>query len=49
MTPLNAILNITDILQNELKEDVLAGSVVDTQKIPASGASSKNHSMIARL
>ena len=49
MTPLNAILNITDILQNSLKDDVLAGTVIDMQKIPASGASTQNHNMIVRL
>ena len=47
MTPLNAILNITDVLQNSLKDDVLAGT--DLQKIPASGASTQNHNMIVRL
>ena len=49
MTPLNAILNITDILQSSLKDDVLAGTVTDMQKIPASGASTQNHNMIVRL
>jgi len=47
MTPLNAILNITDILQNSLKDEVLSGN--DMQKIPASGASTQNHNMIVRL
>ena len=49
MTPLNAILNMTDILQNSLKDDILSGAAADVQKIPASGASSQNQNLIMRF
>jgi len=41
MTPLNAILNVTDILQTMLHDDVVGDTVQDLQKIPASRASSQ--------
>jgi len=42
MTPLNAILNVTDILQNTLKSDIMNLKFGDPNKAPASGASNDN-------
>ena len=49
MTPLNAILNVTDVLQDMLYEDVMNGIVEDLQKVPASSASSGNINFVQIL
>ena len=39
MTPLNAILNVTDILQNTLEQDIQNQKFGDPNKVPASASS----------
>jgi hypothetical protein len=42
MTPLNSILNVTDILQSTLKSDIMNQKFGDPNKQPASGPSNEN-------